>query len=73
MAELGRLRGELEDAYDRESDIRETVGRAGAILSESAGTVSELRVQLKEIEESYNDLVLLLSRSYGGSYSGGGE
>lgn len=73
MAELGQLRGELEAAYDRESDIRETVGRAGAILGESAGTVSELREQLKEIEKSYDDLVRLLARAYDSPDSGGGE
>ena len=58
--ELKQLRTELECARDRESDIRSTVERfterTGELLSESVGTVAELRKQLKEVRATFEDL-----------------
>ncbi len=54
MAELGQCREQLELAQNRESEIRDVVGRTGLILSETANSVGELREKLKEVENSYN-------------------
>lgn len=54
MAECRQYRAELELAQNRESEIREIVGRTGLILSETANSVGELREKLKEVENSYN-------------------
>ena len=54
MAELGQCREQLELAQNRESEIRDVVGRTSLILSETANSVGELREKLKEVENSYN-------------------
>lgn len=58
--EFEQLRTELECARNRESDIRATVrrftDRTGTLLSESVGTVAELRKQLKEVRAAFEDL-----------------
>ena len=54
--ELKQLRTELECARDRTSDIRNSLRRTNEILSESVGTVAELRKQLKEVRAAFEDL-----------------
>ena len=56
MEQLERYRTELEAAHNRQSDIRDNVVRTGEILSRTTNSVSELRKQIQEIEDSYNHL-----------------
>lgn len=61
MEQCERYRTELEAAANRQSEVREVVGRTGEILSQTANTVAEIRIQLQEVENSYNYLWELVS------------
>lgn len=58
--QLEQLRTELECARDREQYIKNTVdgyiGRTSEILSQSVNTVSELRVQIREVRKNYEEM-----------------
>lgn len=56
LQQLEHYRTELSAAHDRQSDIAEIVGRAGEILGTTANTVAELRKQIQEVEDCYNQL-----------------
>lgn len=54
MAECRQYREQLKLAENRESEIREAIGRTSLILGETANSVGELREKLKEVEDCYN-------------------
>lgn len=54
MAECRQYREQLKLAENRESEIRDVIGRTSLILGETANSVGELREQLKAVENSYN-------------------
>ena len=58
--ELEQVRKQLEYARNRTSDIRETFERYNertrGIFSESISTISELRTQISEVREVYEDM-----------------
>jgi len=58
--QLVYYRTELDAASDRQSEVREVVERTGEVLSKTANSVAELRVQLQEVEDSYNYMWELL-------------
>lgn len=62
MEQCEHYRTELDAAANRQSEVRDVVGRTGEILSQTANTVAELRVQLQEVENSYNYLWELVCR-----------
>lgn len=62
MEQCEQYRIELDAASNRQSEIREVVGRTGEVLSQTASTVAEIRVQLQEVENSYNYLWELVCR-----------
>lgn len=61
MEQCEQYRTELAAAADRQSEVRDVVGRTGEILRQTANTVAELRVQLQEVENSYTYLWELVS------------
>lgn len=61
MEQCEHYRTELEAAANRQSEVRDVVGRTGEILSQTANSVAELRIQLQEVENSYNYLWELVS------------
>lgn len=61
MEQCEHYRTELDAAANRQSEVREVVGRTGEILSQTANSVAELRVQLQEVENSYTYLWKLVS------------
>lgn len=61
MEQCAHYRAELEAASDRQSEIRDVVGRTGEVLSKTANSVAELRIQLQEVEDNYNYMWKLLS------------
>ena len=61
MEQCEHYRTELDAAADRQSEIRDVVRGTAEILSQTANTVAELRVQLQEVENSYNYLWELVS------------
>lgn len=62
MEQCEHYRTELAAASNRQSEIREVVGRTGEVLRSTANTVAEIRVQLQEVENSYNYLWELVCR-----------
>lgn len=62
MEQCEYYRTELDAAANRQSEFREVVGRTGKILSQTANSVAELRVQLQEVENSYTYLWELVCR-----------
>lgn len=56
MEQCEQYRTELAEAADRQSEVRDVVGRTGEILRSTANTVAELRIQLQEVENSYTHL-----------------
>lgn len=73
MAECRQYREQLKLAENRESEIREVVGRTSLILSETANSVGELREKLKEVEDSYNYLWSLFYNDDDTVYNEGDE
>lgn len=61
MEQCEQYRTELAAAADRQSEVRDVVGRTGEILRSTANTVAELRIQLQEVENSYTHLWELVS------------
>lgn len=61
MEQCEHYRTELEAASNRQSEIRDVVGRTGEVLSSTANTVAELRNQLQAVESSYTHLWELVS------------
>ena len=61
MEQCEQYRTELDAAANRQSEVRDVVGRTGEILSKTANSVAELRVQLQEVENSYTYLWELVS------------
>lgn len=61
MEQCEHYRTELDAAANRQSEVRDVVGRTGEILSQTANSVAELRVQLQEVENSYTYLWKLVS------------
>ena len=61
MEQCEHYRTELDAAANRQSEVRDVVGRTGEILSQTANTVAEIRIQLQEVENSYNYLWKLVS------------
>lgn len=61
MEQCEHYRIELEAASNRQSEIRDVVGRTGEVLSSTANTVAEIRNQLQAVESSYNYLWELVS------------
>lgn len=61
MEQCEQYRTELDAAADRQSEVRDVVGRTGEILRSTANSVAELRVQLQEVENSYTYLWELVS------------
>ena len=62
MEQCEHYRTELDAAANRQSEVRDVVGRTGEILSQTANTVAEIRIQLQEVENSYNYLWELVCR-----------
>ena len=58
--ELADVRIELAAAQSRQSDIREVVERARTTLSQSVNTVADIRRQMSEIRQSYEEMEKLL-------------
>lgn len=56
MEQCEHYRTELDAAANRQSEVREVVRRTGEILSSTANTVAEIRIQLQEVENSYTHL-----------------
>lgn len=56
MEQLEHYRTELESASNRQSDITSIVERTGEILSTTTNSVADLRKQIQEIEDCYNQL-----------------
>lgn len=73
MEQCEYYRTELDAASDRQSEIREVVGRTGEVLSQTANSVAELRDQLQEVENSYNYMWKLLSNGNGCPDNKGGK
>lgn len=61
MEQCEYYRTELAAASNRQSEVREVVGRTGEVLRSTANSVAELRNQLQEVESSYNYLWKLVS------------
>lgn len=62
-SELNNVREQLQLANDRQSEINRIVERTGTILCESAVTISDIRRQIQEIRESYEDMERILYNS----------
>lgn len=61
MEQCEYYRTELAAASNRQSEVREVVGRTGEVLRSTANSVAELRNQLQAVESSYNYLWELVS------------
>lgn len=61
MEQCEHYRTELAAASNRQSEVREVVGRTGEVLRSTANSVAELRNQLQAVESSYNYLWELVS------------
>ena len=62
MEQCEQYRTELDAASNRQSEIRDVVGRTGEVLRSTANSVAELRNQLQAVENSYNYLWELVCR-----------
>lgn len=58
--QLAEVRAELQLATNRQSEIKELVGRAGEILNQSSVTIKDVREQIREIRKNYEVMESLL-------------